>query len=66
MENTIQCQAEKRHDPDCLMFVSAVFLDTSQMIKDTQALVVALLRYASLGVDIANCLTHWTISVEES
>ncbi|MGE5642814.1 MAG: hypothetical protein ACM3Y8_07370 [Byssovorax cruenta] len=66
MENRIQFQAEKKLDSDPLMFVSAMFLDASRTIKDIQALVVALLRYASLGVAIANCLTDWAIPVEES
>ena len=47
MENRIQFQAEKKLDSDPLMFVSAMFLDASRTIKDIQALVVALLRYAS-------------------
>ena len=65
MENLIQFQAEKELDADPLLFVSTMFLDASRTIKDIQALVVALLRYASLGVAIANCLTDWAIPVEE-
>jgi hypothetical protein len=66
MENMIQFQAEKKLESDPLMFISTMFVDASRTIKDIQALVVALLRYASLGVAIANCLTDWAIPVEES
>jgi hypothetical protein len=59
MENTIQLQREKCLNVDALFFASLILMDVNRTIGNIQMLVAVLLRYAMMGVSIANCLMAW-------
>jgi len=59
MENTIQFQSENCLDGDALFLVSIILLDVSRTIRNIQALVAFLLRYAMMAISITNCLIGW-------
>ena len=59
MENTIQFQSETALDADVLLLASLLLLDVNRTVRNIQVLVAVLLRYATVGVSITNCLIGW-------
>ena len=56
MEPTIQLQTESLLDHDALLLASLILVDVSRIIRDIQAIVAVLLRYAIIGISLANSL----------
>jgi hypothetical protein len=56
MQTTIQLQTEGILDNDALVLASLILVDVSRIIRDIQAMVAVLLRFAIIGISLANSL----------
>lgn len=56
METTIQLQTESILEHDSLLLASLILMDVSRIVRDIQAIVAVLFRYAMIAVSIANGL----------
>jgi len=56
MENTIRFQSEKSLDHDSLFIASLILLEAKRTIRNIQMVVAFVLRYATMGISITNCL----------
>jgi hypothetical protein len=56
METTIQLQTESTLEHDSLLLASLILMDVSRIIRDIQAIVAVLLRYATMAMSITNGL----------
>lgn len=59
MQNTIRFQTENQLDSDSLFLSSLLLRDVNRIVRDVQTIVAVLLRYAALGISIANNLIEW-------